>query len=417
MPAAVDSHGASRALRGEFALVNRWPIMLSLKVKTSARPVIVGALVTLTGCGQSNTYVPPPPPNVTVAKPVQQRITRHLEVTGNTAAVNSANLVARVQGYLQEIKYQDGAIVKQGTPLFLIEPEPYRLKLEQAKAAEAGSQATLTQTEAEFQRQQDLTSRQVASRATLDNARGARDLAKANLDQAHANTEQAAINLGYTQLLAPFDGVVTARQVSLGELVGGGATPTLLATIVQLDPIYVNFTISEQDVLRVRANMARRGISPSDLKDKLPIEIGLQTDQGYPHRGVLDYAAPNVNPSTGTLALRARFENADRALLPGYFVRVRVPLTQDDTPVLLLPDAALGSDQGGRYVLVVDPEDVVEQRKVTTGPLALGLRVIETGLKPEDRVVVGGLARAIPGQKVRPQTQQLSTEPAPAADK
>src|SRR5215467_13687039 len=388
-----------------------------MRIPSNLCGLIIAAAAPLAGCGQSNTYVPPPPPKVAVANPLQQEITRYLEATGNASAVNATNLVARVQGYLQEIKYQDGAMVKQGTLLFVIEPEPYRLKLQQAKAAEEGAQATLTQTEAEFQRQQDLSSRQVSSKATFDNARAARDQAKANVDQARANTEQAALNLGYTQVVAPFDGVVTARQVSLGELVGGGTTPTLLATIVQLNPIYVNFNISEQDVLRVRANMARRGISPADLKDKLPIEIGLQTDQGYPHRGLLDYAAPNVNPSTGTLALRARFENTDRALLPGYFVRVRVPLTQDDTPVLLLPDAALGSDQGGRYVLVVDPEDVVEQRKVTTGPLALGLRVIETGLKPEDRVVVGGLARAIPGQKVRPQTQQLSTEPAPAADK
>jgi RND family efflux transporter MFP subunit len=268
---------------------------------------------------------------VTVANPLQQEITRYLEATGNTAAVNATNLVARVQGYLQEIKYEDGAMVKQGTPLFIIEPEPYRLKLQQAKAAEEGAQATLTQTEAEFQRQQDLASRQVSSKATFDNARAARDLAKANVDQARANSEQAALNLGYTQVVAPFDGVVTARQVSLGELVGGGTTPTLLATIVQLNPIYVNFSISEQDVLRIRADMARRDVSPADLKGKLPIEVALQTDQGYPHQGVLDYAAPSVNASTGTLAVRARLENADRKLLPGYFARVRVPLLQDKT--------------------------------------------------------------------------------------
>ena len=378
---------------------------------------IIVTAAALAGCGQSNTYVPPPPPKVMVANPVQQQITRYLEATGNTAAVNSTNLVARVMGYLQEIRYQDGAAVKQGTTLFVIEPEPYRLKLEQAKAAEAGTQATLTQTEAEFQRQQDLASRQVASKATFDSARAARDLAKANVDQARANTEQAAINLGYTQVMAPFDGVVTARQVSLGELVGAGTAPTVLATVVQLDPIYVNFSISEQDVLRIRADMARRGISPADLKGKLPIEVALQTDQGFPHRGLLDYAAPSVNPSTGTLAVRARLDNTDRKLLPGYFARVRVPLLQDDTRALLVPDAALGTDQGGRYLLVVNAEDIVEQRKVTTGPLALGLRVIETGLNPDDRIVVGGLARAIPGQKVEAQMQQLSTESTSSATK
>src|SRR5262252_7117301 len=376
--------------------------------------IIILAAASLAGCGQSNTYVPPPPPKVAVANPLQQEITRYLEATGNASAVNATNLVARVQGYLQEIKYEDGAAVKQGTLLFVIEPEPYRLKLAQAKAAEAGAQATLTQTEAEFQRQQDLAARQVASKATLDSARAARDLAKSNVDQARANIEQAAINLGYTQVVAPFDGVVTARQVSLGELVGAGTAPTLLATIVQLDPIYVNFSITEQDVLRIRADLARRGISPADLKGKLPIEVALQTDEGYPHQGVLDYAAPAVNASTGTLAVRARLENADRKLLPGYFARVRVPLPQDDARALLVPATALGSDQGGRYVLVVNPENVVEQRKVTTGPLAHGLRVIETGLNADDRVVVGGLARAIPGQKVEAQMQQLSSGSTPS---
>jgi RND family efflux transporter MFP subunit len=373
--------------------------------------LIIAAAAQLAGCGQSNTYVPPPPPKVTVANPLQQEVTRYLETTGSAGAVNATNLVARVQGYLQEIKYADGAMVKQGELLFVIEPEPYRLKLQQAKAAEEGSKATLTQTEADFQRQQDLASRQVASKATFDNARAARDLAKANVDQARANTEQAAINLGYTQVVAPFDGVVTARQVSLGELVGGGTTPTLLATIVQLNPIYVNFSINEQDVLRIRADMARRGISPADLKGKLPIEVALQTDQGFAHQGVLDYAAPTVNASTGTLAVRARLENADRKLLPGYFARVRVPLLQDEARALLVPDTALGSDQGGRYLLVVSAENIVEQRKVTTGQLALGLRVIETGLRADDRVVIDGLMRAIPGQKVDAQMQKLSARP------
>jgi RND family efflux transporter MFP subunit len=380
-----------------------------MRIPSNLCGLIIAAAAPLAGCGQSNTYVPPPPPKVAVANPLQQEITRYLEATGNASAVNATNLVARVQGYLQEIKYQDGAMVKQGTPLFVIEPEPYRLKLQQAKAAEEGAQATLTQTEAEFQRQQDLSSRQVSSKATFDNARAARDQAKANVDQARANTEQAALNLGYTQVVAPFDGVVTARQVSLGELVGGGTTPTLLATIVQLNPIYVDFSITEQDVLRIRADMARRGLSPADLKGKLPIEVALQTDEGYPHQGVLDYAAPTINTSTGTLAVRARLENADRKLLPGYFARVRVPLLQDEAQALLVPDTALGSDQGGRYVLVVSPENDVEQRKVTTGPLAHGLRVIETGLRADDRVVIGGLMRAIPGQKVEVQMQELST--------
>jgi RND family efflux transporter MFP subunit len=361
--------------------------------------IVAAAL--LAGCGEENHYVAPPPPKVTVANPVQRPVTQYLEATGHTTAVNSANLVARVQGFLAAIDYRDGDQVKKDTVLFVIEPEPYRLKLEQSQAAERGAEATVKQTEAEYQRQTDLASRQVASKAALDNALANRDSAQAKLLQAKVDTQQAAINVGYTEVRAPFDGIVTARQASVGELVGAGQ-PTVLATIVQLQPIYVNFNISEQDVQRIRAEMRRKGIKPEDLK-KIPVEVGLQTENGYPHKGTLDYAAPTMTQSTGTLAVRGILQNQDRALLPGYFVRVRVPMSDD--VATLVPDIALGSDQAGPYVLVVNKDDVVEQRKVTTGRTVGTLRVIASGLSADDRVVVAGVLKAIPGQKVEPQLQ------------
>ncbi len=291
---------------------------------TNAR--LLGSVIvlaaSLAACGQDNRYVAPPAPKVTVALPVQQTVTRYLEATGNAAAVNSTNLVARVQGFLQAIDYKDGDVVKQGTTLFTIEPEPYKLKLEQAQAAEAGARAALKQAEAEYERQTDLASRQVASKAALDNATANRDSALARLKQAQVDTKQAAINLGYTQVKAPFDGIVTARLVSLGELVGANG-PTQLASIVQTDPIYVNFNISEQDVLNIRAEIRRLGITQAEL-EKVPIEVGLQTDKGYPHQGTLEYVSPKIDPSTGTLAVRAILKNPDGVLVPGYFVRVRV---------------------------------------------------------------------------------------------
>src|SRR5712692_6911857 len=317
------------------------------------------AALLLPGCGPDNRFVAPPPAKVTVVAPVQQAVTRYIEATGNTAAVNTTNLVARVSGFLQEINYKDGDQVKQGATLFTIEPEPYKLKLEQAQV----------------------------------------------------DTKQAAINLGYTQVKAPFDGIVTARLVSLGELVGASG-PTQLATIVETDPIYVNFNISEQEVLRVRAEIRRLGLTPADLK-KVPVEVGLQSDEGYPYKGMLDYAAPTVSQSTGTLTVRAILQNPDRVLLPGYFVRVRV--AEEPQNALLVPDVALGSDQGGRYVLVVNKDNVVEQRKVVLGPKVGELRAIDGGLKPDDRVVVAGIQRAIPGQKVEPQLQTAAATPAPAA--
>jgi len=375
----------------------RWPVPV--------RFTAVALLATLAACGQENRYVAPPPPKVTVAFPAQQKVTRYREATGYAAAINSTNLVARVQGFLQQINYKDGDFVKAGATLFVIEPEPYQLKLEQAEAAEAGAQATLKQTEADFERQTELSSRQVATKVALDNATANRDSAAARLKQAQVETKQAAINLGYTAVKAPFDGIVTARLVSLGELVGANG-PTQLATIVQTNPIYVNFTINEQEALNIRADMRRLNITLAELK-QFPIEVGLQTDQGYPYRGMLDYVSPSIDRATGTLAVRAILQNEKGVLVPGNFVRVRVG-APDEQDSLLVPDVAIGSDQGGRYVLVVGKDDLVEQRKVTIGPRVGELRVIEGGLKADDRVVVAGILRAIPGQKVDPQLQALA---------
>jgi RND family efflux transporter MFP subunit len=367
----------------------------------SARLGAIAFAALLSACGQNNTYQAPPPPKVTVAKPTEQKVTRYFEATGNAAAINSANLVARVQGFLTEIKYQDGQPVKKGDHLFTIEPEPYQLKLQQAQAAEQAAQATVTQTQADFERQQDLVQRQAASKAAYDNSVANRDNAKAKLLQAQADTKTAQINLDYTKVVAPFDGIVTARQVSIGELVGAGGTQ-VLATIVQLDPIYINFTASERDVLHVRDMLVKRGEKASDLLGT-EVEVGLQTDAGYPYKGKLDYIAPTVNQGTGTLAARAVLANEKRLMLPGFFVRVRVPL--EETPAMLVPSVALGSDQAGRYVLTVNGENTVEQRKVETGPVVGENTVIESGLKADDRVITAGLLRAVPGQKVDPQTQ------------
>jgi len=380
---------------------------------TAVIRIAVAALVLplLAGCEQ-NTYVAPPPPKVEVANPLQRPITRYLEATGNTAAIKQVDLVARVQGFLASIDYKDGTFVKEGTRLFTIEPETYKLKLEQAQAAEAGSQASLKQAESDFNRQKDLVAKQAVSQSTLDTSTSTRDNAQANLSQAQVNTRIAEVNYGYTKVTAPFDGVVSAHMVAVGELVGV-TSPTQLATIVALDPIYVNFNVNEQDVLRVRAEARRRGMNSADLT-RLPVQVGLQTEDGYPHQGNLDYASPTINASTGTLVVRGVIPNPDRILLPGYYVRVRVQVEQEQNAILV-PDAAQGSDQSGRYVLVVNKDNVVEQRSVRPGQLEGTLRVIEDGLKPDDRVVIGGLLRAIPGQKVDPQMETI--EPPKAESK
>jgi RND family efflux transporter MFP subunit len=359
----------------------------------------------LAGCEDANRYVPPPPPQVAVANPLNTKVTAYLEETGTLAAVNSVDLVARIPGFVTAIQYTDGAFVKKGTPLFQIEPPPYKAKLDQAVAAVDAAKAQLANSQAEFDRQADLVKRQVSTQANYDKALAQRDSDKANLEAQEANAEVARINLGYTEVSAPFDGIVSARLISVGEYVGANNTPTKLATIVQVDPIWVNFNINEQDVQRIRAERAKLGLTSNDV-NSIPVEVGLQTDTGFPYKGHLDYAAPTLTAGTGTLAVRGIISNPNAALLPGYYVRVRVPGPGQER--LLVPDVAIGSDQGGRYVLVLNADNVIAQRKITPGQLVGPMRVVLDGLKPDDRVVVDGLMRAIPGQKVDPKVETLT---------
>jgi len=362
--------------------------------------IAVLAVPLLSGCKKQNAFVEPPPPQVGVAHPLQQEVTPYLELTGNAQAVNQVDLVARVQGFLQSINYQDGASVKLGDTLFLIEPAPYEARLQQAQASLAAGQAQLTQSQAEFNRQSSLGKNDFSSQSAVDQARSARDSNQANLTNQQAGVTQAAINLGYTRVTAPFDGQVTAHQVSAGSLVGVTG-PTTLATIIQLDPIRVIGSVSEQDVLRIKETMPKRAVEPSDIAH-VPIEAGRMNEAGYPHHGTLDYVAPAMDSATGTLTVRGVIANADRALLPGMFVRMRIPLARQKSLALLVPDLALGSDQGGRYLLVIDKDNVVQQRPVQAGDASGGLRVIRSGLTSEDRVVVSGLQKAVPGAKVVP---------------
>jgi RND family efflux transporter MFP subunit len=248
-----------------------------------------------------------PPPKVTVAAAFEQTVTSYLEATGKTAAVNSVDLVARVQGFLQEINYIDGAFVKKGALLFTIEPELYSLKVEAAKSSATAAQAKLTQAEADFKRQAELFAKHGTPQSEYDRALARRASAQADLQSAQADEKAAEINLGYTKVTTPFDGEVIERKVSLGQLVFGADAdnPTVLATIVQFDPIYAIFDVSERDVLRIRADLASRGQTASANLVGLPVEVGLQSESDNPHKGKLDYITPIVNPTTGTLTARA----------------------------------------------------------------------------------------------------------------
>ncbi len=365
-------------------------------------------LLAVAGCKKENAYVPPPPPEVGVAKPLQQEVTPNLELTGNTAAFNQVDLEARIQGFLQEINYQDGAMAKRGDTLFVVEPAPYQSKLQQAQASLAAAQAALLQSDAEFNRQSTLLKQNVSAQNTYDSALAKRDSDRANVSNQQAAVTIAAINYGYTRVTAPFDGEVTNHLASVGALVGVTG-PTKLASIVQLDPIYVTFNVSEQDVLRIKTAMRAGGLKDVDLA-KVPVEIGLMTEPGYPHAGVMNYTSPTLDPATGTLFARAVLANPDRVLLPGMFVRVRIPLAHGTRLSLLVPNRVLGTDQGGRYLLVLGKDNTIEQRSVTVGAQVGALLVVESGLQPADQVVVAGLQHAIPGEKVTPKDTTIQAD-------
>ena len=270
-------------------------------LRRSSAIAALALLSALPGCGEENKYEPPPAPKVGVAQPAKQLVTRYLDLTGNTVTLDKVELVARVVGFLREINYKDGTMVKKGDVLFVIEPAPYEAKVQEAEAEVAAAKATVDFAEAEFQRQDALSrTTQFGWQSKLYEAQKNRDESRAHLQKAQASLELAKIELGYTNITAPFDGIVTTHLAAVGALVGGG-NPTPLATILRLDPIYVKANLSEQDVLRIIADP--KGISTADL-GKIPIELGLMTETGYPHKGVIDYIAPLVDPSTGTLELR-----------------------------------------------------------------------------------------------------------------
>jgi membrane fusion protein, multidrug efflux system len=368
-------------------------------------------VLALSGCGSRNTYIPPPPPKIVVAQPLKEAVTLYLELTGNTAAFRTVDLVARVQGYLESIDYRDGAAVTKGTQLFGIERDVFQAQLDQAKAALARDEAVHAEAQVDLKRYQTLAKQDSIALQKMEDQTFVVQQDKATVDLDKANVETANINLGFTRVLAPFDGFVTRRLVDIGALVGASG-PTILATIVQTDPIYVYFTVSEPQVLALRRSAAKAGLafSGTDLTylSSIPVEIGLQDEDGYPHKGLLDYASPQVDTSTGTLSLRALFENKDNALLAGLFVRVRMPIGHQDN-ALLTQNTAIGTNQEGSYVLVVGADNVVQRKIVKSGQRQGQLRIIEWGLDPGDWVVTEGVQRAFPGAKVEPQRSKLTS--------
>jgi RND family efflux transporter MFP subunit len=356
-------------------------------------------LVLASGCEDRNLYAPPPPPEVTVSQPTREKITGYLEFTGNTQAINTVQLTARVQGYLEKVLFNDGDRVKQGQLLFLIEQDQYKARLQQAEAQVQQVKAQLDHAETELARFSGLVRQNAAAQTDADNWRFQRDSARASLLAAQANRDLARLELSYTQITAPFDGRIDRRLRDPGNLVGAGEN-TVLAEINQIDPIYVYFTISEAELLR---SIQATGVSPGEAERlKIPVYLGLANEEGYPHQGILDFTGISITPSTGTLLMRGIFANAAGKILPGLYGRVRLQNINSERMAVLVPQTALGYDQMGIYILAVNGQNVVERRGVKPGAQVGDHTVIEEGLRGDEWVVVTGLLRAIPGAKVSP---------------
>ncbi len=380
---------------------------------TSATIVItmLAAMLAISGCRSESSAPLNPPPTVAVAWPVPREVKDYLDLTGNTAPSNSVQLVARVEGYLEQVHFTDGAQVKKGQLLFTIQQSQYRAQLQQALAQVMSQKAALAHARIEYVRYSGLEKKHAAAQTEVDHWQYETQASQAGLLNAQAQVKLAQLNLDYTEVRAPFDGWIGRHLVDPGNLVGAMGKQTVLAVIDRVDPLYVYFTINERDLLRI-IRMRRRAGLPIG-QPVVPAFFELSDETGFPHRGHLDYASIAVTPTTGTLQVRGIFPNSSHTVLPGLFARVRLTAAKG-REALMIPGDAVSYDQQGSYVLVVDAKDVVRRRSVKTGLQVGTMLVIEHGLAVKDRVVVEGLLQAIPGRKVKPVPYVVSDATAPA---
>ena len=383
-----------------------------MKFANVARLGVLLPVVTLAGCGQSQQQqgAAQALPSVTVANPVQRTVVDRDEYVGRFVALNSVDIRSRRSGYLSQIHFTDGQMVKQGDPLFTIDRRPFEIALEQMRANLAQARANLAFARADLARGQSLLQNKTITEQTYDQRTQAKNVAEASVAAQEAMVHSAELDLDqYSELRAPIDGKIGDRRVSVGNLVTGGTggNTTLLATIVSVDPIRFEFTFDEASYLRYQRFASKEGGGVGGVQ----VSLKLLDEKDFQHTGKIDFVDNVINQASGTIRGRAVFQNPNGIFTPGMFGRVRVP-GSPPYMALLIPDDAIGSEQARKYVLVVDDTGVVRLKYVTPGQLDDGLRVIKNGLVASDRVIVNGLMHVRPGIKVNARDQNAPAPPA-----
>jgi RND family efflux transporter MFP subunit len=381
---------------------------------------VFASMAALSGCGGPvPAAVTLPPPEVTVSKPEVRQVTDYFEFPGQTMAIEEVDVRARVTGYLMKVNFTDGQNVKNGDLLYEIDPRPYQASLDRAVGDLARNRALMDKAKLNLARSERLKPSGAVSEDEYEQHVANLAVLKATIQSAEAAVRDAELNREFTKIASPIDGRVSRTRITVGNLVQvGSGDNAVLTTVVSTNPIYVYFDIDERTLLRYNQLAFKTGqvLHPNHLKElKFPVEIGLGSEEGFPHAGILDFADNRVDRTTGTLRVRGVFENPKEYLTPGLFVRVRIPFG-DAHPALLVSERAIGTDQKQKYLLTVNKDNVVEYRPVKVGRLLDGLRVIDSGLKADEQVVVKGLQRARPGAKVQPMAaEKLAVATPPAA--
>jgi RND family efflux transporter MFP subunit len=406
------------------ALVEATVVANERSMMSRRAAVTVVAVLVAAACGGETKVVAPPPPEVSVSQPIEEPVQDTLEFTGRTSAVASVEVHARVTGYITKVGFQGGALVNAGDLLFEIDPREYEAAVLRGEGEVARLRAELARAQSEVARNQALRPSGAASQRELEKAIAGQGAAEGELKAKVAQLELAKLDVEFSRVTAPIAGRTSKAEITEGNLVVVGTSGgPLLTTVVSLDPIYVDFDVDERALVRLgKATIARAGaVSPESVRAaKLPVQAALADEEGFPHEGTIDFVDNRIDPSTGTVHVRALLPNGDRLLLPGMFVRVRLPVGVA-RPGILVTDRAVATDQDRKYVLVVNDKNVVEYRPIKLGSMHGGLRAVTEGLGTGEWVIVNGIQRVRPGVTVTPQKVGMRpaapSAPAPAPQK